>query len=415
MSTPPVSKRASAVGALLATAIVSGAAVGLIAAGFIWLIDRGTELVWVDLPAEFDLQPFDSWWIIAVPVVGALLVGICIRVVGDYPRPMEEAVARWRTGGHVPPADAPKTGVSALVVLVMGGPVGFEAALVGVLGGTATLVGTRISAVGSLVRQVWGAERIDSLPDRLRTVPYWLAAVASVMTYRWLPFGAIDMGFRFDQFDGEWGTVDVVSVFVLAMLVTVPTAFALVVVSRAEFSTFHHRSPVLIAVGGAVLFALLALGNETVLFSGQTQFQGLADESNGALLYIIVAKFAALLIALLAGWRGGPIFPMYVSIGAFAVIAADVVDAPTEVMMVGAIAAVSTVIARGSIPLGAVLTIYVVPLSFAFVILVGCLAAAVALAILTSTGLLADSHPRGDQHDTDDPEPKTPTAVAPNE
>jgi hypothetical protein len=140
-------------------------------------------------------------------------------------------------------------------------------------------------------------------------------------------------------------------------------------------------------MGGAAVFVSLAIVDEAVLFSGQARFQGLVDESTGQLLYISIAKFAALVVALFAGWRGGPIFPMYTSVGALAVIAADVVNAPTDVMMVGSIAAVSTVITRGSIPLGAVLTIYVVPLSFAFVVLIGCVAAAVTLAILSSTNL----------------------------
>ncbi|MDY7105501.1 MAG: hypothetical protein S0880_30305 [Actinomycetota bacterium] len=378
----------SSVAALLATAVASGGFAALVAAGFIWLVEGATELLWVDLPDEIGVDPFDSWWIIAVPVAGGLLVGLCQLFVGDHPKPLEHALATWRSGGQLDPAVAPKTFVSSLAILVAGGPVGFEAALIGLLGGTASFIGGRIRSVGRLVRQAWGAERIDQLPPHLRQAPYWLTALTSVLVYRWLPFGAIDMGFRFDQFDGELGVLDTSAAFVFAMVVTVPAALVVVVVGRAEHATLHRRSPILAAMAGALAFALLGLGNELVLFSGQEGFQQLPDAGTAALLYITVAKVAALLVALVAGWRGGPIFPLYTSVGALAVVAADLVDARPELLMVAALAAVSTVLAKGNIAVAAVLTVYVVPVSFALVILLGCAAAVVTLALARATPLL---------------------------
>jgi H+/Cl- antiporter ClcA len=176
---PPVNRgRPASLVALLVTALVTGAFVGFVAASFIWLIEEGTAFVWGELPEAIGVDPFESWWIIAVPIVGGLLVGAGQIVLGNYPRPLEEAIASWKEGGHIEPQVAPKTAVNSLFALLAGGPVGFEAALVGVIGGTGTWVCERITSVGGLVRQAWGAERIEGVSDTVRHLPYWLAATS---------------------------------------------------------------------------------------------------------------------------------------------------------------------------------------------------------------------------------------------
>ncbi|WP_133867050.1 chloride channel protein [Ilumatobacter fluminis] len=388
--------RLGSVGALFATAIVTGAIAAVITAAFIWCYEHGIDFVWGDVPDALGVDPYGSWFTIAVPVVGGLLVGLVHLWIGDHPQAMEVALETWKSGERLAPSIAPKTMLAAAVILILGGPVGFEAAIVGVAGGMAAWSAVRIRSVGSLVRQVWGAERIDMLPEQFAKSPYWVAGITSLVAYRWMPFGGIDMGFRFDRFDGEWAVGDAATAFVTAVLVTVPTLLALVVIQRCERSTRYERSPIVYGMVGGLLFAILALGNEIVLFSGQMQFQQLPFESDGALLYVTVAKFAALLIAVSTGWRGGPIFPLYTSIGAFAIVAADVVGATTDIVQVAALAAVSTVLVKGNVPLALVLTLYVVPISYGFVMVIGSVAAVVVLALLRTSGVIPEP---------DEPEP----------
>jgi hypothetical protein len=384
------SRSASAL-ALLTTALVSGAFAGLIAGCFIWLFDEGIQLVWVDLPERVGVDPFDSWWLFAILIGGGLLVGLCQRFIGNYPRPMEDAIATWRAGGHIEPIVAPKSAVNALVALVMGGPIGFEDALVGLLGGTATWIYARIGAVGDLVRQAWGAETIDDLPHVARHLPYWLAALTGLFTYKWLPFGAVDVGFRFENLDTRVEIADGLRLTAFAAIVVVPTAWAVSVVGRAERATVFRRAPILIATAAGLLFALLALGDDLILFSGQQGIQLLPLDDTGQLLYVAVFKWVALVVALLAGWRGGPIFPSYTSVAALGVIAADLVDVPPHLMMVAGIAAVSMVFCKSSIPLAFILTLYPTPLSYAGAILLGCVGAAVGLAVAGAFGALPET------------------------
>ncbi|MCB0968325.1 MAG: chloride channel protein [Ilumatobacter sp.] len=382
------SARVAGAGALFATAIVTGALAGFITAVFIWCYEHGIEFMWGDVPEALDVAPYGSWFTIAVPVVGGLLVGLIHLWIGDYPRPMEEAIATWRSGGRLPPSIAPKTMIAAIVILVLGGPVGFEAAIIGVAGGMAAFAAVRIRSIGGLVRQVWGAERIESLPERYEKAPYWVAGVTSVVAYRWMPFGGIDMGFRFDRFDGEWGIGDALTGFLTAAVLTVPIVLVMLLVRRAEDSTRYLRSPIVFGVLGGLAFAVLALGNEIILFSGQARFQDMAQESDGALLYITVAKILALLIAMASGWRGGPIFPLFTAVGAIAIVAADLVGASSDIVTVAALAAVSTVLVKGNVPMALVLTLYVVPVSYGFVMVIGCIAAVIVLALLRTSGLV---------------------------
>jgi len=380
--------RPATVISLLVTAIVSGAFAGLVTAAFIWLLETSIEIVWVDLPDALGVSPFRSWWLFAVPIVGGVFVGVAQLVIGNFPRPLDEAVTTWKQGGHIEPTVAPRTATNALFVLAAGAPVGFEAALTGILGGTATWIGGRINAVGHLVRQAWGAESIDDVPVAVRKLPYWLAALSGLLTYHWIPFGSIDFYFRFTDFDGRLGIGGGLAAFAFGALIVIPVAWAVSVVVRAENSLVFRRSPILFAVGGGIAFALLALPDHQVLFSGQDGIQLLPDVGTGDLAYIAIAKWAALVIALFAGWRGGPIFPTYLSVAAVAVLAGDLVDISPDIVIVAGLAATGVVFLKGNVPMAIILTLYPVQLTYASVILVGCIGGAVGLAIARSIGAL---------------------------
>ena len=379
--------------ALLLATVLGGAAAGVIAEAFLWLVGRGEHLLWIDLPKHVGVEPYESWWLFAVPIAGGVLVGLGQMIFGNYPQAIQEVVATWRAHGHVEPKTMPGTTYNALVALITGGPVGFEAALTGLIGGAATLVSRRIHGAGHLVRQAFGAEEVDSLPHAIRTLPYWLAALSGLITVHAVPFGQLDTGFRFSTFDGSMDVPDALIAFAFAAVVTVPIAWAVMVINRAERATVFKRSPILAGVAGAVVFATMAIPSEYVLFSGQPGYQHLVGLSNGTLAYLTVAKWIVLCVALTAGWRGGPIFPTLFSIGAFAVLVHDPLGVPPEILMVAGAAAVSVVFLQGKIPAAFVLALYVAPLSYAGVILVGAVGSATALAVAGSLHLLPTAAP----------------------
>jgi H+/Cl- antiporter ClcA len=188
--------RPGSAAALVGVAIVGGALAALITASFIWLYETGLDLVWDVLPARVGVDPYSSWWPFAILIGGGLLVGLGQRLLGNYPESIEKVVDKWKSHERVEPRTIPATMVNSLLALIAGGPVGFEAALAGLLGGSATWIGDRIQAVRRFVRRAFSADDDESLPAALRQLPYWLAAVAGLITYRWLPFGQLDTNFR---------------------------------------------------------------------------------------------------------------------------------------------------------------------------------------------------------------------------
>jgi hypothetical protein len=219
-------------------------------------------------------------------------------------------------------------------------------------------------------------------------LPYWLAGVAGLLAYRWMPFGGMDLGFRFQSAAARLGITDALVVFTFALVVAVPVAWGAAVVRRAEGTTWLSRSPELRAMAGGLVFATMALGSKYVLFSGQQGFQALPSLGTGEVTYLVVAKWLALVIALAAGWRGGPVFPMFFSAGALAVLVADVIETPTDLVMIAAVASVSAVFLRGNVVAAFVLSLYVVPLTYAIVILVGALGGATGRSVAGSLRLI---------------------------
>ncbi|MFN2114453.1 MAG: chloride channel protein, partial [Anaerolineae bacterium] len=367
----------------------SGAFAGLVGASFMWSIDELIQLIWLDLSDALGVDdPLRSWYLFAVPMIGGVLMGLGQRYLGNYPEPIEQVIARWRAGGEVDPRTIPRAAINSFTAIVLGGPLGFEAALTGILGGVATLVGRWIDRVGNLVRQAWGAERVADVPHAVRQLPYWLAALSGVLTWRWLPFGGIGVDFRFSAFDGEISVVDALVGILFAAAIAVPVSWAIEIASRASTATLYQRSPVLAGMIGGLLFAVLALGNEYVLFSGQQGIQQLDTQSNAELLYLTIAKWVALCLAFLAGWRGGPIFPLFLSVAALGTALDGFLDVPAEIVVVAGLAGVSAAVFRGRIVAAFVLTLYVAPLSYAVVILIGAVGATIALTLVRTVGLL---------------------------
>ena len=381
---------------LLVVAVVAGGLVGLLVSSFVWLYESGIEWVWVDLPEQLDVDPTDSWWLVAIPVAGGVLVGLGQRFIGNYPEPIERVLTRIREGERIEPSVAPRTFANALVALVAGAPVGFEAALTDLIASSSYWVGDRLHTVERFVAVAAGREEVEDLPASMRRLPVWLAVVVGLFVHRFLPFGHLDTSFRFDDFDGSIGAVEVLWLMATAVVITGLAVVVVHLVQRAEEATAYQRAPVVFGVVGGLGFALLAAPQDFVLFSGQQAIQNLEGLATGALLYLAVAKVVGLALVLFCGWRGGPIFPTLLAAAALATIAAEAVDVPHAVLVVGSAAAVSAVFVKGSIPAGFVLTLYVAPLSYAGVVIVGVVTAATTLALLGSAGLLPAREPEGE-------------------
>lgn len=387
MTTVPALARRSLL-AVVAIALAGGAAAGLISASFIWVVEEGVHLVWVELPEQLGVDTFGSWWQWVVPIVGGLLVGLGQRFLGDVPLPIAEVLARFRRGDGVDPQLVPRAFVMAGVALVAGGALGFEAALACLIGGIATWIGRRSGAWAPELRAAWGLGEGVGLPAPIRSATAWLATIAGVVTYLWLPFGHVDLGFRLERYEGLPDPADGLVLALFGVVAAVPVAWALALVVRSEHAPFVQRSPIVLGIAGGVVLAVLGAVDDLVLFSGQQGLATMADRSNVELAVLAIAKWVALVVMMLAGWRGGPIFPLFLSFAALAVLVGNAFGVPYELAAVAGMTVVSAVFLRGRIVVSVVLTLYAVPVTYAGTMLLVAGAAAAGLLVSDALGVL---------------------------
>lgn len=312
--------------------------VGVVSAFGLYLVDEAAHLLghwlWVDLPGASGVSPDSGWWIFGVLSLVGLAVGLVLTYVpghGGRDSATVELVAP-------PLALAAVPGLVLVTVLVLAGGVSLgpespiiainTALLVALVAGfwpnvevelvvmtaaagtIGALFGTPIAAALVFTGVVAAARTGGALWDRL-FLPL-LAAASGSLTMRLL--------------DGpQFGTTGIPPLGApqpshLLVGGGVACAAALVILAGGlVFRPMHRlfrrlKSPlVYTTIGGMALGLLGALGGPLTLFKGGEQMVELvrrAEEYTPAqLLFIVVVKLAALLVAATAGFRGGRIFP----------------------------------------------------------------------------------------------------------
>ena len=117
--------------------ILIGLFIGFITWLFLYLVYIGIHLFW----DSFILEANSKLLILSVCIFGGVLVGICEKYIGKYPKTMEIVLKEYKTTKSVEYKSLPKSIIKIFTVLWFGGTVGPEAALTGIIGGLSTLVG----------------------------------------------------------------------------------------------------------------------------------------------------------------------------------------------------------------------------------------------------------------------------------
>jgi H+/Cl- antiporter ClcA len=353
-----------------------GALVGIpaaaVAALFLGFVHDLQHWLWTDLPDALGESGPPWYLVLGLPVAGAVVVWLARTLLpGD--------------GGHTPlhgidPAPAPLSHAPG-IVLAAAGTLGFGL----VLGPEAPVV-----ALGSIVGvALTSFARLADQETKVLATAGAFAAISALfggpivagvmMTEAAAPtlgamlvpallpgFVAAAIGYVIFVGFGNWGGLEtaglavpnlplydgtrVVDLF-FAVVVGVATAIAIAAVTRFAIGEVASRlksrtmAASLLAGGLAVgLIAILAdaLGanSQDVLFSGQHSISPLvAETSTGVVLLLLVAKAVAYAVSLVAGFRGGPIFPavfLGIGIATLPVVWFDV--SPTFAVSVGAAA-----------------------------------------------------------------------------
>lgn len=345
---------------LIPVAAVLGASIGLIAAGFIWLVVHLKDIVWPEHGYSDN-----RILIVAVCVAGGFLVGI-MNILTERHRKaaydLNEAFAEATgTDVSVPPSTRIIASRTALGItsLGFGAPLGPEAPLIAL----ATHLSSRLArvlrisreqavnislagALGALFAAPLVAIAVEgevakvkpSVVERAKSMgPEIIAAVVAFVVFLKLlpesnnhPFeapGSVDPGIGIDLL---WCAIAAL----LASGVGRMTDFLIPLARRFAIERIPGGAISIGVASGAVLGAG-ALVTPVILYSGHHETQVLLDggHTTAQLIGLSLLKVVMVVVCLAGGWFGGQIFPLAFSGAAIALAFGQIVDSPATLAL----------------------------------------------------------------------------------
>jgi len=354
-------------GNLILYSIIVGGVTGLLTWTFIAVVSQTTHFLWDYLPNVVDVQN----WTLILCLTGGILVGLCQKYFGNYPRTMDVVAEEFKQTKRIDYKSVYKSAIASLCVLSFGASLGPEAALVGIIGGLSTWAGDVLKStvkkkpieneygdiiieysveatVGMIFRApLYGAntffeERQDSKRiKKIKTLVYTITTIAGFGVY--LLLSRIDNR-QFSIADFGPATFGGNELIAIIPLILVGILFAKLYESSGPI--FHkilkplENYKVIKAVIGGLVLGLVGTILPLTLFSGEHELTDLVEEwthmSVYFLLILAVVKLFLTEFCLSTGWRGGHIFPIIfagVSIG-YAIALLFPIDPVTSITIV---------------------------------------------------------------------------------
>jgi H+/Cl- antiporter ClcA len=284
-----------------------GGLIGTVSIEFLQFIEWGEQLLWHVLTIGLPLQA------LLICTLGGLLVGLCQRFLGDYPKNITEEIATIRKTGRMSYQHLPQGMTNAAISLIFGASLGREAIIVDLVGGLSTWASDSIGRLRQRIGQAHFATSTDRLRQLMQHWPHLIAlAVGLFAFYRGLDGLYSDSMLKLSQ-PFQW--VDLFWCMPVALFGAAGGGLFLGLQSWMRNWVAPLRSyPILRAMLGGFTLGLVALFLPNVLFSGQHDLQPMYDQAAqlgfGVLLLIALARLFLTSLLLATGWKGGPFLPI---------------------------------------------------------------------------------------------------------
>ncbi|NDJ77464.1 MAG: hypothetical protein GYB65_14525, partial [Chloroflexi bacterium] len=280
----------------------------------ILVLYEGIDTIWEYIPRQLGFSGKHPAYILALTTSGGLVVGLCRRYLGDYPKLFKESLHEFKETGQFDYKHLPQGLLIASASLLMGASLGLEVALMALAGGMVTWF------------SLWLREYVGRCcPELLdRSEKHWPPSLAQIL----LVLGGVVGGIAFmllarhvfigsylGETDYSWHWQDLVLVVPVSALAAV--GGQLFTAIRDFFQThtmFTQKRPVLSSLLGGVVLGLLAALFPIIRFSGQHEMAHLFQTaySTGTMTFLLIglAKIATSSVLLGTGWKGGPFLPL---------------------------------------------------------------------------------------------------------
>lgn len=325
-------------------AILMGIILGFIAWLFLFLVYIGIHTFW----DGFILKKNSKMLILLVCIIGGVLVGLCEKYIGKYPKTMEMVLKEFKTTGSVEYKSLPKSILKVFIILWFGATVGPESAITGIIGGLSTLSGKylkygvsrkehNVVSVNSKVKSIFEIPLygfynfIDKdnkqKRKRIKRILYGVIIVVSILAFLVLERIDNKVSFitKFSKTIIEKREIEfLVPLFTVGILIV----FYSNLLDKYIKKIFNplKKYKVISSIIGSLILGLLSISIPFILFSGEHTLKELIEKSSlltPVLLIIIgLVKLISNKVCITTGWIGGPIFPIMFSSAAIAMAVA---------------------------------------------------------------------------------------------
>ncbi|HHD2754001.1 TPA: chloride channel protein [Clostridium perfringens] len=335
-------KKYFSLGILILYGIFLGGVVGAVSWLFLSIVSLGIHFMWNELPGKINFP----YWTLLVCSVGGILVGLCQKYLGEYPKLMPEVMAEFKKTKRVDYKNVPKACVSALITLFFGASLGPEAALVNIIGGLSTLVGDilkwtvkdkELQKYDSVVTEfsmeaalglIFHAPLIGLTPliegddskvrKNIKTIIYSITTAAGFAVLILLsqidnrPSFIVHFG-NFSLGVGE--VVSIIPLIVCGILMALLYGLYGKILHKVFLPLKNYK--IIRALIGGIILGIVGTLLPYTLFSGEHEVKELVKEwstlSVWILILISLLKLFLTEVCLSTGWRGGHIFPVIFS------------------------------------------------------------------------------------------------------
>lgn len=329
------------------TMVIMGALAGAVVWAFLFIMELGIELIWITLPQHFDFMFLP----LIICVIGGLIIGLHHKYFGDYPESLDTVLGKVKETGRYEYNNIGSYSLAALLPLLFGASVGPEAGLTGTIAGLCTWVGDRMKRFGSdfqamtqigisaalsaiftaplfgFAAPMLGTTSGDTLSSENKSdeTTFTLPKNWKIVVYFFAIVGAMGIILLLNALVGHESGLPHFSeitigatelIWLIPIIVTGAVAgwlyHAFESASFAINSLLGER-PVIKAVIGGVVLALIGIAFPYTMFSGESQTMELAESWIGfGALFLFLTGFLKLFsttYCIQSGWKGGHFFP----------------------------------------------------------------------------------------------------------